>query len=163
DDLIRQGTTYDSFGVSLLDPMSLNSLVPTVDNFTDCYFIEDVVPGAQGLASSGVSSVPGTDPGSLRITLNVDGLGGTGARLLFPFLGGSDPFHPNGSFSIPDVVISGNTPVTTPTVTVIAGSFAYDGQEHPAAGFVTGVGGANLGTPTFTYTDATNVTTTNPP
>jgi hypothetical protein len=39
----------------------------------------------------------------------------------------------------------------TPTVTVVGGNFVYDEQAHPATGSVTGVGGANLGTPTFTY------------
>jgi Concanavalin A-like lectin/glucanases superfamily/MBG domain (YGX type)/Bacterial Ig-like domain (group 3)/IPT/TIG domain/MBG domain len=36
-------------------------------------------------------------------------------------------------------------------VTAIGGTFTYDGQPHPASGFVTGVAGAPLGTPTFTY------------
>ncbi len=40
----------------------------------------------------------------------------------------------------------------TPTVTVIGGTFTYDGVSHGAAsGSVTGVGGANLGTPTYRY------------
>ena len=40
------------------------------------------------------------------------------------------------------------------TVTVIGGTFTYDGQPHGASGFVTGVGDAPLGTPTFTYNGA---------
>ena len=36
-------------------------------------------------------------------------------------------------------------------VTAIGGTFTYNGQPHPASGFVTGVAGASLGTPTFTY------------
>jgi hypothetical protein len=39
----------------------------------------------------------------------------------------------------------------TPVVTVTGGTFVYDGQPHPAAGSVTGVGGAALGSPAFTY------------
>jgi hypothetical protein len=38
-----------------------------------------------------------------------------------------------------------------PTVTVIGGTFVYDGEEHHATGSVTGVIGEVLGTPTFTY------------
>jgi hypothetical protein len=38
------------------------------------------------------------------------------------------------------------------TVNVTGGSFPYDGNPHPATGSVTGVGGANLGTPSFKYT-----------
>jgi hypothetical protein len=38
-----------------------------------------------------------------------------------------------------------------PTVTVSGGSFVYDEHLHPATGSVTGVGGENLGSPTFTY------------
>ena len=39
----------------------------------------------------------------------------------------------------------------TPTVTVNWTAWTFDGTPHPASGSVTGVGGANLGTPTFTY------------
>jgi hypothetical protein len=42
----------------------------------------------------------------------------------------------------------------TPTVTVIGGTFVYNGQPHPATGSVVGVNGADLGVPTFTYTDS---------
>jgi len=39
----------------------------------------------------------------------------------------------------------------TATVSVTGGTFTYDANSHPATGSVTGLGGANLGTPTFTY------------
>jgi len=39
----------------------------------------------------------------------------------------------------------------TPSVTVIGGSFVYDGEAHPAAGSVHGVNGESLGNPTFSY------------
>jgi hypothetical protein len=42
-----------------------------------------------------------------------------------------------------------------PTVSVIGGTFVYDGAAHPATGSVTGVGGVDLGTPTFTYNGGT--------
>src|SRR5205085_8636913 len=54
-----------------------------------------------------------------------------------------------------------------PTVTVVGGSFVYDGQPHPATGSVTGVNGENLGTPAFAYSytdeDGHVVTSSNPP
>src|SRR5262249_6478516 len=40
----------------------------------------------------------------------------------------------------------------TPTVSVTGGTFAYDGQPHPATGSPTGVFGESLGPLTLTYT-----------
>lgn len=45
-----------------------------------------------------------------------------------------------------------NVAKATPVVNAAGGTFTYDGDAHPATGTVTGVGGANLGAPTFTYT-----------
>jgi hypothetical protein len=42
------------------------------------------------------------------------------------------------------------------TLTVTGGTFAYDGQPHPATVSVTGVGGVELGTPTLTYDGSAN-------
>ncbi|HEU4891646.1 MAG TPA: Ig-like domain repeat protein [Vicinamibacterales bacterium] len=39
----------------------------------------------------------------------------------------------------------------TATVTAAGGTFTYDGQPHPATGSVTGLNGASLGAPSFTY------------
>jgi hypothetical protein len=39
----------------------------------------------------------------------------------------------------------------TPAISVVGGTFTYDGQPHPATGSVTGGGGATLGFPSFTY------------
>jgi Concanavalin A-like lectin/glucanases superfamily/MBG domain (YGX type)/Bacterial Ig-like domain (group 3)/IPT/TIG domain/MBG domain len=36
-------------------------------------------------------------------------------------------------------------------VTAIGGTFTYNGQSHAASGFVSGLAGASLGTPSFTY------------
>jgi hypothetical protein len=55
------------------------------------------------------------------------------------------------------------TNLLTPTVTVTGGTFAFNGEAHPATGTVKGTGGEDLGVPTFTYTDSNNVTTSNPP
>jgi hypothetical protein len=43
----------------------------------------------------------------------------------------------------------------TPTVSVTWNGWTYDGAAHPASGSVTGVGGASLGTPSFTYYNGT--------
>lgn len=59
----------------------------------------------------------------------------------------------NGNYSAaPNVQVTITIAKATPTVVVTGGTFAFDGNPHPATGSVTGVGGANLGTPTFTYT-----------
>ncbi len=39
----------------------------------------------------------------------------------------------------------------TPVVTVSGGNFTYDGAAHAATGSVTGIGGASLGSPSYTY------------
>jgi hypothetical protein len=44
----------------------------------------------------------------------------------------------------------------TPTVSVSWSTWTYDGAAHPATGSVTGVGGAALGTPAFTYYSGPN-------
>jgi hypothetical protein len=48
-------------------------------------------------------------------------------------------------------VLTEHVAKATPTVSVTGGTFTYDGTAHPATGSVTGVGGASLGAPTFTY------------
>jgi hypothetical protein len=55
-----------------------------------------------------------------------------------------------------------NVAQTTPTVTVTDAGGVVSGNPFPASGAVTGVGGANLGTPTFTYFAATDVNFANP-
>lgn len=48
----------------------------------------------------------------------------------------------------------------TPTVSVNWTTWTFDGTAHPASGSVTGVGGAALGTPTFTYYSGTGTSGT---
>ena len=43
------------------------------------------------------------------------------------------------------------------TVTATGGTVTYDGEAHAATGTVTGVGGASLGSPTFTYNGSADV------
>jgi hypothetical protein len=54
-------------------------------------------------------------------------------------------------------------PLPVPTLTVTGGTFPYNALPEPATGSVTGTDEENLGTPTFTYTDSHNVTSSNPP
>ena len=62
-------------------------------------------------------------------------------------------FHPLNSTNYANATASVTLTVlkATPTVSVVGGSFTYDASAHAATGSVTGVGGASLGTPTFTY------------
>jgi hypothetical protein len=48
----------------------------------------------------------------------------------------------------------------TPTVSVNWAAWTFDGTAHPASGSVTGVGGAALGTPSFTYYSGTGTSGT---
>lgn len=61
------------------------------------------------------------------------------------FFAGDDNYNSAGGAAVIDIGRA------TPTVTVVGGSFVYDGQAHPALGTVTGVDGASLGSPTLTY------------
>ncbi len=47
-----------------------------------------------------------------------------------------------------------NVSQATPVIAVTGGSFTYDAQPHAASGTVTGIGGENLGTPSFTYNNS---------
>jgi hypothetical protein len=58
-----------------------------------------------------------------------------------------DTNYADGTGTGSDIINKANA-----TVNVTGGTFTYDGNAHPATGTVTGVGGANLGTPTFVYT-----------
>jgi hypothetical protein len=57
---------------------------------------------------------------------------------------GDSNYNPASSSSV-DITIN----KATPTVSVTGGTYTYDGNAHAATGSVTGVGGANLGAPTF--------------
>ncbi len=50
-----------------------------------------------------------------------------------------------------------------PAITVVGGTFVFDGRPHPATGSVVGLQGEPLGPLTFTYTDAAGATLAGPP
>ena len=57
----------------------------------------------------------------------------------------------SGNYSSGSVTATIDVSKATATVTAAGGTFTYDGQPHPATGSVTGLDGASLGTPSFTY------------
>src|SRR4029434_4729405 len=59
----------------------------------------------------------------------------------------ADPANYNGGTVTTTIDVS----KAVAEVTAIGGTFTYNGQPHAASGFVTGLAGASLGTPTFTY------------
>ena len=90
----------DAFGASLLDPVTGLSLVSTVDNTTDSFYVRDVVTGVtQGQAADGVTTSPAADALPLLITLDVSKLIGQDARIFFRLIAG-------GELSTSNVVIS---------------------------------------------------------
>jgi len=101
------GYAPDAFGASLLNPNTLASLVPTVDQFTDSFYTRDVVDGVtQGLAANGVTVT--SPPGSLAlITLDLSSLSldGQSAEILFRLIGGTDPSS-SSSVTISNVIVN---------------------------------------------------------
>jgi hypothetical protein len=57
----------------------------------------------------------------------------------------------SSNFSSGSVTATIEVSKATATVTAAGGTFTYDGQPHPATGSVTGLNGASLGAPSFTY------------
>src|SRR5262249_10214040 len=107
DEQLLSGEAPDAFGVALLHPLTLAPLTATVDAATDAYYIRDLAPGvSQGEAAAGVTVLAGAQPGSLRIVLNVEALGGQAARLVIRLLGGSNGSRLDGRVAISDVVVT---------------------------------------------------------
>lgn len=110
------GYLPDAFGASLLNPNTLSSLVPTVDQTTDSFYIRDVVDGVtQGQAASGVtvSSLAGT-LGVISVDLSSLALDGQTAQILFRLSGGTDP-DSSSTVTLSDVkVIAGTSAVPEP-------------------------------------------------
>ena len=78
-------------------------LVPTAIDSADSYYTLDLVPGADGRAAAGVDVEPGDLEDSLQITISLDGLVGTTARLYFRLIGGSDFDQLGGSVAVSSV------------------------------------------------------------
>ena len=114
DGMLPSGVAPDAFGVSLFDVCTQAPLVGSVDSATDSYYIQDLVPGVQlGKGATGVTIVPGSLPGSWRVSIDVSQLAGQDARLLFRLLSGSDGSQLDSSVPISQVDI---VPVTVSLV-----------------------------------------------
>lgn len=98
-------------------------------------------------ASSGLAVSFSIVSGPATISGNTITITGAGTVIVRAWQAGNDEFKP-----ATDVDRSFVVGKAMPTVIVTGGSYVFDGQPHPATGSVTGVGGENLGTPTFTYT-----------
>jgi hypothetical protein len=115
------GYTPDSFGASLLNPNTLMSLVPTVDQNTDSFYIRDVVDGVtQGQAAMGVTASPlsGT-PTVIALDISSLGLAGQSAQVLFRLIGGTDP-NSTSTVTLSNVEVIGGTAVPEPSALVLA-------------------------------------------
>jgi hypothetical protein len=100
-----------------------------------------------GSASSGLAVSYSISSGPATVVGNTLTITGAGTVVIQASQGG------NGNFTAAtNVNVTITVAKATPAIVVTGGNFAFDGNAHPATGSVTGVGGANLGTPTFTYT-----------
>lgn len=91
---------------------------------------------------SGVAS--GTGPGALTYSV------ATGAVLYAGTYTLSVSAAATSNYLSATATVSLSVTQATPTVNVTWDNATYDGLSHPALGSITGVGGAQLGTPTFT-------------
>ncbi len=109
------GYLPDAFGASLVDPNTLNPLVPTVDPTTDSFYTRDIVDGVtQGEAANGVSV--SSSPGALAlisVDLSTLGLDGQMAEILFRLSGGTDPSS-SSTVTISDVKVIAGASVAEP-------------------------------------------------
>jgi hypothetical protein len=108
DSLVRSGVTPDAFGVALLDPTTMEPLNDAANIRTDAYYIQDVVQNvlAREVGTGALVSLPDST-GARQVTLDVSGLGGQSARLLFRLIAGSDGTQLNGSVAISNVFLTG--------------------------------------------------------
>jgi probable HAF family extracellular repeat protein/YVTN family beta-propeller protein len=118
---------------------------------------------AETTLSGTISGAAGTPTGEVEITL--DGVtllaaiqpdGSFAATFGTAALGvDAHPitYHYNGDAIYTSADGNGTLTVTkaTPALKVFGGTFAFDGQPHPATGTVTGANGEDLGAPSFTY------------
>lgn len=107
-----------------------------------------VYDGAAHGAAGTAKGVNGETLAGLNLGASFTNVPGGTAGWIFTDVTGN---YNDATGSVPIVI----TPAT-PVVSVTGGSFVYDGLAHPASGSVTGVGGANLGMPAFTYSYVDN-------
>ena len=109
-----------------------------------------VYDGKPHPATGSVTGAGGVSLGAPVITYNPGGASvpvGAGTYQVLASFAATTDYAAASNNNTGSVVIS----KFTPTVKVTGGTFAYDGNPHPATGLVTGVGGASLGAPVITY------------
>ncbi len=83
------GFLPDALNISLLDPLTMTSLVPTVNSVSDAYYTRDLVNGiVEGVAASGVTVLPSSSSLPLTVALDVSALSSQDVRLQFKLIGG---------------------------------------------------------------------------
>jgi len=115
------GYLPDFFQASLLNPNTLASLVPTVDQTTDSFYHRDVVDGVtQGSAATGVtvSTSPGA-LGQISVDLSSLGLDGQTAEVFFRLIGGTDPSS-TSTVTLSDVKVIAGASVPEPGTFILA-------------------------------------------
>ena len=127
---------------------TINKAAPTVTVYAGTFTYD----GSTHAATGSVTGVAGASLGSPTFTYN--------GSAVTPVDGGIYAVVGSYAGSTNYTAATGTATLTinraTPTVAVNGGTFAYDATPHPATGSVTGVGGASLGSPTFTYNGSTS-------
>jgi hypothetical protein len=134
DSASQNSVTPDSFGVAILNPVTGDPLVSTVNNTTDSYYIRDLTTDAtQGDKATGVT-VSSDNSFPITITIDTSALGGTSARLLFRVIGGGDR-DSTSSVSIDEVVGTpdnngppSSTPAPATLILAAIGAFGCAGK-----------------------------------
>jgi hypothetical protein len=103
------GIIPDAFNVSLLNPTTQVSLVPTVNATTDAYYIRDLVQGAPTANGAPGVTVSDLGGGAMRIDLDISAMGGHDGRLLFRLIGGG--VNTTDTVTLADVQVDGNSGV----------------------------------------------------
>ena len=133
--------------VSATATITIGKATPSLSWSTPTTIVYGFALGAGELNAT--ANVPGTfayTPGSGTV-LNA----GSGQALAATFTPADAVNYESGTVSTTIDVAK-----AMPMVNVSGGSFTYDGQPHAATGSVTGVGGAILEPPTFTYNGSSN-------
>jgi hypothetical protein len=118
----NDGIPPNAFGAAVLDPNTLNSVVPIVLPSTDSFYIRDLVPGVtHGDAASGVTVSPSPDALPLLITVDLpSALVGQDVTILFRVIsGGTDA---GSSVTLDDVQVNApSVAVPEPSSLILAG------------------------------------------
>ena len=155
---IRRDYTTASSNVSV----SVSQATPTVTSINAVsitYGTALVSTQLSGTASYTLDGSTIAVPGSFAYTIAAGNLlnAGNGQSVAVTFTPAD-----TADFTTATSSVTVNVTQAMPTVTVTDSGGAVTGNPFPASGTVTGSGGANLGTPTFTYFAATDVNFANP-